>query len=67
MPIKIQSTGYALCITPSNVFQKHKTLIIKEKSDIVGHLNRYEFFSGLASEYGEADLQFDIKKNQEKI
>ncbi|KAJ8946350.1 hypothetical protein NQ318_004240 [Aromia moschata] len=48
--------------------RKHKTLTIKEKSDILDRLNRNEFFSSFASEYGIGrSTIYDIKKNHEKI
>ncbi|CAG9792071.1 unnamed protein product [Diatraea saccharalis] len=44
--------------------RKHKTLTIKEKSDILDRLNRNESFSSLPSEYlvGRSTI-YDIKKN----
>lgn len=48
--------------------RKHKTLTIKEKSDILDRLNRNESLSRLAREYGVGrSTIYDIKKNNEKI
>lgn len=48
--------------------QKHKTLTIKEKNEILDRLNRNESFSSLASEYGVGrSTIYDIKKNRENI
>lgn len=48
--------------------RKHKTLTIKEKSDILDRLNRNESFSSLASEYGVGrSTIYGIQKNRESI
>ena len=48
--------------------RKHKTLTIKEKSDILDRLNRNESLNGLAIEYGVGrSTIYDIRKNHENI